>query len=556
METYNNMPLTWPELVNTEFGVTDFDLSKALNGWPLVAISDVTEEGSTIQPATHFRIHEKHCYAKVDGIEVTFNEEGKAILIPGMFLKIAEATQEIVDYSDDPEGTKFENTPAEDIEISSFGPLEQFAMSAFQGIINSMGTNPLELTSYQISQASDKAWTMANAMMNSATAFKKQHKLKSATYPGVHNTVNASRTDQLLADIAKQLVELNNNLSVDITKIKDIDDEKLALGIGNEDPENPWEEPEPDLNENEDDEKKEAEKNPNLYSISELLFLQRRELKDLASYCRIKETDEELNTTVIPLIDVVKNIQDALWQETPSGDSEAGSEKKSYIDVISEKLDNVLSVLKMPDGEGTQGDSITKVLSDTLSDIGRILGIPEDGQEESGGIMNTLNTISDTLDGVRGSLVTDGLLGDKTAAEVLVENRDKLDSVGTKLDTIGSYLTYTSGGSTTPIASLVNTSKSHLSNISSYTSNTSAYTSNISSYTSSIRSTTNTISSNVSTIKSDTSTIKSDVGTIKTDAASIKDNTSTTATNTGTTNSKLDTANSKLDTINTTITNK
>jgi hypothetical protein len=272
------MPLTWPELANTNFGVTDFDLSKALNGWPLVAISG---GGSTIQAATNFESRDGVLYAVVDGQETTFNESGEAVLVQGMVLKIAEATQSLL-------GTNPENTPTSEIEVSSFGPLEQFAMGAFQGILSSLGTNPLELTPYQITQASDRAWAMANAMMTSATSFKKQHKLRSATYPGVHNTVNASRTDQLLADIAKQLVELNKNLSVDILKIKDIDDEKLALGIGNEDPENPWTEPVADLNENNDDTKKEEVKNPNQYSISELLFLQRRELKDLASFCRIK----------------------------------------------------------------------------------------------------------------------------------------------------------------------------------------------------------------------------------------------------------------------------
>ena len=307
MQTYNNMPLTWPELANN-FGVTDFDLSKALNGWPLVAISG---GGSTIKAATNFESRDGVFYAVVGGQETTFNESGEAVLVQGMVLKIAEATQSLL-------GTDPENTPTEEVEVSSFGPLEQFAMGAFQGILSSLGTNPLELTPYQITQASDRAWAMANAMMTSATSFKKQHKLRSATYPGVHNTVNASRTDQLLADIAKQLVELNKNLSVDILKIKDIDDEKLALGIGNEDPENPWQEPVADLNENNDDTKKEEVKNPNQYSISELLFLQRRELKDLASFCRIKETDENLNTTVTPIVKIVKKIQDALWQEEPA----------------------------------------------------------------------------------------------------------------------------------------------------------------------------------------------------------------------------------------------
>jgi hypothetical protein len=340
-------------------------------------------------------------------------------------------------------------------------------MGAFQGILSSLGTNPLELTPYQITQASDRAWAMANAMMTSATSFKKQHKLRSATYPGVHNTVNASRTDQLLADIAKQLVELNKNLSVDILKIKDIDDEKLALGIGNEDPENPWTEPVADLNENNDDIKKVAVKNPNQYSISELLFLQRRELKDLASFCRIKETDENLNTTITPIVKIVKKIQDALWQEELTEGQDPT--EKSYIDVISEKLDKVLGALKMPDTPASgntpavTGDSITVVLSETLKDIGEMLGVQADTEAEPGGIPKSLADINTALTGIKTSLTATTILGDKAAAQVLVDHTDKLEGIRQKLETIGNHLVYNDNS----LAVLANTRNSRLSEISS-----------------------------------------------------------------------------------------
>lgn len=535
MQTYNNMPLTWPELVNTNFGVTDFDLSKALNGWPLVAISG---GGSTIQAVTNFESRDGVLYAVVDGQETTFNESGEAVLVQGMVLKIAEATQSLL-------GTNPENTPTSEIEVSSFGPLEQFAMGAFQGILSSLGTNPLELTPYQITQASDRAWAMANAMMISATSFKKQHKLRSATYPGVHNTVNASRTDQLLADIAKQLVELNKNLSVDILKIKDIDDEKLALGIGNEDPENPWTEPAADLNENNDDIKKVAVKNPNQYSISELLFLQRRELKDLASFCRIKETDENLNTTITPIVKIVKKIQDALWQEEPAQEGQDPTEK-SYIDVISEKLDKVIGALKMPDTPASgntpavTGDSITVVLSETLKDIGEMLGVPgnSDPEAEPGGMVKSLADIKTALTGIKTSLTATTILGDKAAAQVLVDHTDKLEGIRQKLETIGNHLVYDNNS----LAVLANTRNSRLSEISSAVSGQQTTLGTISSTVSDILSTTGDISSTETSIdgKIDTSNTKLEA---------IKGNTATTS-------ARLDTANTNLETINTSIINK
>lgn len=524
MQTYNNMPLTWPELVNTNFGVTDFDLSKALNGWPLVAISG---NGSTIQAVTNFENRDGALYAVVDGQETTFNESGEAVLVQGMVLKIAEATQELL-------GTDPENTPATEIEVSSFGPLEQFAMGAFQGIISSIGTNPLELTQYQISQASDKAWAMANAMMTSATSFKKQHKLKSATYPGVHNTVNASRTDQLLADIAKQLVELNKNLSVDILSVRDINDENLALGIGNDDPQSPWVEPNPDLNGNEDDTKQVPLKNPNLYSISELLFLQRRELKDLASYCRIKETDAGLNTTITPLADIVKKIQDALWKEVPGG------QEKSYIDVISERLDNIINTLKLPDTTSGNtvipGDSITVVLSETLEDIGEMLGVS--GSSTPGGMVGSLTDIKTALDGIKASLTATTILGDKAAAQVLIDHTDKLEGIRQKLETIGDHLTYDNNS----LAVLATARNSRLSEISSAVSGQQTTLGTISSTASGILST-------VGTISSTETSISGKLDTTNSEAATIRGNTATTAT-------RLNTANTNLKTINTSIINK
>ena len=536
MQTYNNMPLTWPELVNTNFGVTDFDLSKALNGWPVVAISN---GGSTIQPATSFRAHDGHWYATVDGVETTFNESGEAILVPGMTLKIAEATQSLL-------GTNPENTPTEEVEVSSFGPIEQFAMGAFQGILSSIGSNPLELTPYQIAQASDKAWAMANAMMTSATSFKKQHKLRSATYPGVHNTVNASRTDQLLADIAKQLVELNKNLSVDILKVKDINDENLALGIGNDDPEHPWSEPVDDLNENNDDVKRTPQKNPNLYSISELLFLQRRELKDLASFCRIKETDENLNTTTTPIVKIVKKIQDALWQRVPSAVQGQDPEEKSYIDVISDKLDKVIGALKMPDTPASgntpavTGDSITKVLSETLKDIGEMLGVPDnsDPNAEPGGMVKSLADIKTALNGIKTSLTATTILGDKAAAQVLVDHTDKLEGIRQKLETIGNHLVYNDNS----LAVLANTRNSRLSEISSAVSGQQTTLGTISSTVSDILSTTGDISSTETSIDGK-------IGTSNTKLETIKGNTATAA-------ARLDTANTNLETINTSIINK
>lgn len=536
MQTYNNMPLTWPELANTNFGVSDFDLSKALNGWPLVAISN---GGSTIQPATKFRAHDGHVYATVDGQEITFSETGKAILVQDMSLKIAEADQGII-------GTEPENTPDTEIEVSSFGPLEQFAMGAFQGILSSIGTNPLELTPYQITQASDRAWAMANAMMNSATSFKKQHKLRSATYPGVHNTVNASRTDQLLADIAKQLVELNKNLSVDILKVKKIDDEKLELGIGNDDPEHPWTEPEDDLNENIDDIKKEVVKNPNLYSISELLFLQRRELKDLASYCRIKETDENHNTTTTPLVKIVKKIQDALWQETPSTVQGQAPTEKSYIDVISGRLDKIIESLKMPDtptsgnNPAVTGDSITKVLSKTLKDIGEMLGVPDSSNPSAdpGGMVKSLTDIKTALNGIKSSLTATTILGDKAAAQVLIDHTDKLEGIRQKLETIGNHLT-DSGNS---LASLATARNSKLSEISGAVSGQQTTLNSISSTASGILST-------VGSINSTETSISGKLDTTNSEVTAIKGNTATTA-------ARIDTANTNLETINTSIINK
>jgi hypothetical protein len=178
------------------------------------------------------------------------------------------------------------------------------------------------------------------------------------------------------------------------------------------------------------------------------------------------------------------------------------------------------------------------VLSETLKDIGEMLGVPGDSESEPGGIPKSLADIKIALTGIKTSLTATTILGDKAAAQVLVDHTDKLEGIRQKLETIGNHLVYNDNS----LAVLANTRNSRLSEISSAVSGQQTTLGTISSTVSDILSTTGDISSTETSIDGK-------IGTSNTKLETIKSNTATTA-------ARLDTANTNLETINTSIVNK
>ena len=411
MTDNNNIPISYKP-GGYRYGTEPFNLSKAIFGHPLV-----TNE-STPRFVTSFKKRQGEDYwsAYVDGQEYYFGKEGNCLTTNWSLLMAVEIPDNDLEWD-------LENTPDEYKEVSSFGPREEFAMGALQGILSRSDIDPLKMTDLQMSQAVDKAWKMAGMMLGTASVSKKTHNLRSSTFPEVHNTVGASKTEQLLGDIAKQLVLLNKSLSTDIRTVPNLPN------VGD------WpsvEETEDDLNENIDDEDvRDRYDNPYGYSLTSLLYLQNRDTSDIKeslSGARIpiyNGQGQVVDYKVVSIADSLKDIRDSLYFME-------GNVEKSYLESISNKLNVISGLLKNSDN---------KSIPETLKDLNATL-TTHTGNDAT--LATKLENIKSELLGIKNSLLykitISGQERTSTTGDILHYHDDKLQAIVDKLDEISQNL--------------------------------------------------------------------------------------------------------------------